>query len=265
MSGVKKREKWREKVPEGGGKEVAGAGAAIDDGGGAPKLGSPGSSVKEFVFGKGSGTKGVGGFVKHGSSGEKFGGNISSYRDKLLSPGATGFLVKHAEKEDIVNGWKDYFYSMNLRDAQGAQEESDEEDTQMSRRMEGKPGHLKFSADEYSTWCLPWMNSLIIKVLGASFHTYLIRDRINRMWRPKDPLKLIPLSNVYYIVSFSNKEDKEYAFQEGPWMIEDHYLIVQQWRPNFNPWKAAFSAGLPPGLGFLMYHLSFTMLSRSDG
>ena len=21
-------------------------------------------------------------------------------------------------------------------------------------------------------------------------------------------------------------------------MIEDHYLLVQRWRPNFNPWKA---------------------------
>ncbi|KAI9119067.1 hypothetical protein K1719_009742 [Acacia pycnantha] len=57
------------------------------------------------------------------------------------------------------------------------------------------------------------------------------------MWRPKDPLKIIPLSNGYYIVSFSNKEHRDYAFQEGPWMIEDHYLIVQRWRPNFNPWK----------------------------
>ncbi|KAI9088987.1 hypothetical protein K1719_029266 [Acacia pycnantha] len=58
------------------------------------------------------------------------------------------------------------------------------------------------------------------------------------MWRPKDPLKLIPLSNGYYIVSFSNKEDRDYAFQEDPWMIEDHYLIVQRWRSNFNPWNA---------------------------
>ncbi|KAI9119913.1 hypothetical protein K1719_009302 [Acacia pycnantha] len=97
---------------------------------------------------------------------------------------------------------------------------------------------LKFTADEYAAWCLPWTNSLIIKVLGAHFPLYVIRDRINRMWRPKNPLKLIPLSNGYYIVSFSNKEDKEYAFQEGPWMIEDHYLIVQRWRPNFNPWNA---------------------------
>ncbi|KAI9097799.1 hypothetical protein K1719_025570 [Acacia pycnantha] len=110
--------------------------------------------------------------------------------------------------------------------------------------MEGKPGKLKFTAEEYSTWCLPWMNSLIIKVLGASFPTYVIRDRVNRMWRPKNPLKIIPLSNGYYIVSFSNKEDREYDFQEGPWMIEDHYLIVQRWRPNFNPWKADLTCNI---------------------
>ncbi|KAI9111318.1 hypothetical protein K1719_017730 [Acacia pycnantha] len=64
------------------------------------------------------------------------------------------------------------------------------------------------------------------------------------MWRPKNPLKIIPLSNGYYIVSFSNKADREYTFQEGPWMIEDHYLIVQRWRPNFNPWKADLTCNI---------------------
>ncbi|KAI9126968.1 hypothetical protein K1719_001527 [Acacia pycnantha] len=127
---------------------------------------------------------------------------------------------------------------MNAEDTQCDPKEAEEEDEQTAQRMEGRPGALKFTAEEYTAWCLPWMNSLIIKVLGANFPTYLIRDRINRMWRPKDPLKLIPLNNGYFIVSFSNREDKEYAFQEGPWMIDDHYLIVQRWRPNFNPWKA---------------------------
>ena len=94
------------------------------------------------------------------------------------------------------------------------------------------------SAEEYTSWCRPWMNSLIIKVLGAEFPKHIVTDRINRMWRPRDPLKVIPLSNGYYIASFTTREDRDYAFQEGPWMIEDHYLLVQRWRPNFNPWKA---------------------------
>ncbi|KAI9117938.1 hypothetical protein K1719_011080 [Acacia pycnantha] len=46
------------------------------------------------------------------------------------------------------------------------------------------------------------------------------------------------LGHEYYIVSFSSKEDHDYAYYEGPWMIDDHYLLVQRWRPNFNPRKA---------------------------
>ncbi|KAI9087302.1 hypothetical protein K1719_030772 [Acacia pycnantha] len=64
----------------------------------------------------------------------------------------------------------------------------------------------------------------------------------------------------YFIVSFSNKEDKEYAFQEGPWMIEDHYLIVQRWRPNFNPWKADMQCNIAawirlPDVPFEFYNI----------
>ncbi|KAI9085041.1 hypothetical protein K1719_033033 [Acacia pycnantha] len=110
-------------------------------------------------------------------------------------------------------------------------------DEEEESRLDGSHSKLSFYAEEYTAWCLPWMNSLIIKVMGAKFPTYVIRGRINRMWRPKDPLKLIPISNGYYVVSFSNKEDKEYAFQEGPWMIE---IIIDSaaMAPNFNPGKA---------------------------
>lgn len=91
-----------------------------------------------------------------------------------------------------MQGWKDYFHKMNEKESHGDLEESDEEENHMTRRMEGKPAKLCFTAEEYSAWCLPSMNSLIIKVLGASFPTYVICDRINRMWRPKDALKLFP-------------------------------------------------------------------------
>lgn len=47
----------------------------------------------------------------------------------------------------------------------------------------------------------------------------------------------MPLNNEYFIVSFSYAEDQDYALQEGNWMTIDHYLLVQRWRPNFNPWN----------------------------
>ncbi|KAI9125222.1 hypothetical protein K1719_003838 [Acacia pycnantha] len=126
----------------------------------------------------------------------KSGSSSLSYRDKLLSPGCAGFLMKHSEEDDIMKGWKDYFHRMNEKDVGGVSEGTEEDDDKTEGRLEGRTGVLKFTAEEYTTWCLPWRNSLTIKVLGASFPTYLIRDRINH-----------------------------------------HYLIVQRWQPNFNPWK----------------------------
>ncbi|KAI9122711.1 hypothetical protein K1719_006551 [Acacia pycnantha] len=61
---------------------------------------------------------------------------------------------------------------------------------------------------------------------------------MERMWAAKGPLRVTPLSNGYFLVSFSSTEDRDHALQEGPWMIADHYVLVQRWRPNFNPWKA---------------------------
>ena len=79
------------------------------------------------------------------------------------------------------------------------------------------------------------MNSLIIKLLGSSVPKQMLFDRVKRMWKPQQPMKIMPLSNDYYIVVFTDRQDRDYAFQEGPWMIDDHYLLVQKWRPNFNP------------------------------
>ncbi|KAI9091212.1 hypothetical protein K1719_028276 [Acacia pycnantha] len=232
------REGDRKQRAESGGKEGSGGGDGEGDGGSPSSKGKQQGGGLSFASGRVDEklkSKVVG--PTESGSRVQSGPSTLSYRGKLLSPGCAGSLVKHSEEDDIMQGWKDYFHKMNEKDVSCDLEESEKEETQEARRLEGKPGTLKFSAEEYSAWCLPWMNSLIIKVLGASFPTYIIWDRINGMWRPRDPLKLIPLNNEYYIVSFSNKEDKEYAFQEGPWMIEDHYLIVQRWRPNFNPWK----------------------------
>ena len=73
--------------------------------------------------------------------------------------------------------------------------------------------------------------------MGKTFGVGFMRQRMERMWGHKT-IRATPLNNGYYIVSFSSKEDRDFAMQEGPWMIGDHYLLAQRWRPNFNPWKA---------------------------
>ncbi|KAI9085500.1 hypothetical protein K1719_032567 [Acacia pycnantha] len=161
-----------------------------------------------------------------------------SYKEKLLSPGDLGFLVNNAEADDIVSGWKGFFTKRNaeLENMDGVANLEREED-EAGEEISQFPV-LSVTEEQYTTWCKPWMNSLIIKVLGLSVPKHVLFDRVRRMWKPKQPLKVVPLSNEYYIVSFSSKEDRDYALYEGPWMLDDHYLLVQRWRPNFNPWRA---------------------------
>ncbi|KAI9112910.1 hypothetical protein K1719_016024 [Acacia pycnantha] len=197
------RERRRGKGRESGGTEGSRGGDGGGDGGKASTLGGDG---KGFSFGCVDKSKTDGRGVKKGNSPSQQNGSSSfSYRDKLLAPGCGGFLVNHSEEDDIVKGWRYYFHKMNGKEPRRDVEESDEENNPMEARLEGKPERLSFSAEEYMTWCLPWMNSLTSK-----------------SWEQV------------------SQQDREYAFQEGPWMIEDHYLIVQRWRPNFNPWKADF-------------------------
>lgn len=162
-----------------------------------------------------------------------------SYKEKLLTVSGAGYLMNHDEEEDIVNGWRTLFARknaevMNEKEGQDGSDHAEIED----ECSKGKYPELVVTADQYKTWCKPWMNSLIIKLLGSSIPKQMLIDRVKRMWKPQKPLKIMPLSNDYYVVSFSERADRDYAFQEGPWMINDHYLLVQKWRPNFNPWKA---------------------------
>ncbi|KAI9071501.1 hypothetical protein K1719_046544 [Acacia pycnantha] len=191
-----------------------------------------------FVFGRTDSS----GPSKVGAEKEKAQGtghSISlSYKENLLSPGSLGYLVTHAEEEDIVSGWRGYFAQKNaeMTTVNEEDEKAQEEDVRVGLPS-GYPV-LSVTSEQYTSWCRPWMNSLVIKLLGLSVPKHILIDRVRRMWRPQQPLKVVPLSNEYYIVSFSSMEDRDYAQYEGPWMIDDHYLLVQRWRPNFNPQRA---------------------------
>lgn len=80
-----------------------------------------------------------------------------------------------------------------------------------------------------------WRQSLIIKVMGKVVgYSYLLR-RLNAIWHPKAKMDLITLANNYFLVKFGSVMDYEFAKYGDPWMIMDHYLIVKEWRPNFDP------------------------------
>ncbi|XP_019178319.1 PREDICTED: uncharacterized protein LOC109173535 [Ipomoea nil] len=53
--------------------------------------------------------------------------------------------------------------------------------------------------------------------------------------RPKGSFEIVAIDNDYFLVKFGSKDDLDFAKFEGPWMILDHYLIVKEWEPNFDP------------------------------
>lgn len=84
----------------------------------------------------------------------------------------------------------------------------------------------------------PWRNSLIIKLVGRSIGYHYLLRRIQAMWRTQTEPTLIDVSNNFYVVKLQGREEYERALFDGPWMIGDHYLHVQKWRPNFRADKA---------------------------
>ncbi|RYR54467.1 hypothetical protein Ahy_A06g029749 [Arachis hypogaea] len=54
-------------------------------------------------------------------------------------------------------------------------------------------------------------------------------------WFRKEAIWVMDLEKGFFLVQFSCHEDYGYVLFEGPWMIADHYMLVQRWRPLFIP------------------------------
>lgn len=59
--------------------------------------------------------------------------------------------------------------------------------------------------------------------------------RLSKKWQIKGSLNLIDIGFSYYVARFTNVEDYEYVLTGGPWLIDDHYLTIRKWVPNFIP------------------------------
>ncbi|CAN1848774.1 hypothetical protein LINPERHAP1_LOCUS39061 [Linum perenne] len=117
---------------------------------------------------------------------------------------------------------------------------------------------LQVSDSLKSKLCKPWTNTVVIRLLGKSIGYSYLCHRLNAMWRPVGSMHVVDIDKDCFIVKFSNEADYFKALTAGPWMILEHYLIVQQWDPCFR-----VSDSLPkkmvvwvrfPHLPILYYH-----------
>ncbi|CAN1815933.1 hypothetical protein LINPERHAP1_LOCUS27610, partial [Linum perenne] len=117
---------------------------------------------------------------------------------------------------------------------------------------------LSFSDSFKTKLCKPWTNSVIIRLMGKSIGYAYLCHRLRSMWKPAGSMHVVDIDRDCFIVKFSNEQDYFQALTGGPWMILEHYLVVQQWDPSFR-----VSGKLPakmvvwvrfPHLPILLYH-----------
>ncbi|KAJ8762475.1 hypothetical protein K2173_007914 [Erythroxylum novogranatense] len=116
-----------------------------------------------------------------------------------------------------------------------------EEDIRMIDFSNSLCPKILFSDAELETLCQNWRSAIIIKVMGRTVGYVTLRRCLLQIWNPKGELELIDLPNDYFIVKFSNKEDRDFTMFEGPWMVQGHCLLVQEWTPAFHPLEAKVS------------------------
>ncbi|KAJ1382865.1 hypothetical protein SESBI_43849 [Sesbania bispinosa] len=114
----------------------------------------------------------------------------------------------------------------------------DLEDTKKTENL-GKTFNLNptvnVALEEYKQWCSPWKFSLIVRLMGRRVGFRMMSMKLKYLWAKNGDIRVMDISEDFYLVRFSNEGDYKHALFEGPWLIADHYLLVQRWRPFFTP------------------------------
>lgn len=96
---------------------------------------------------------------------------------------------------------------------------------------------LEFTEEEKQRFERKWSRSLIVKFLGGNIGYMQLRRRVSVLLGKSGKIDLMDIGNGYHIVFFQSMEDYYFALEGGPWIIQSHYLTVQTWKRNFNPWN----------------------------
>ncbi|XP_030923431.1 uncharacterized protein LOC115950365 [Quercus lobata] len=97
---------------------------------------------------------------------------------------------------------------------------------------------VSFSKDFKQHIRNPWFKAFIVKLYGRSVGFNFLHNRLLAMWKPAGRLDCVNLSNGFFLIRLSLKEDYENILKRGPWFIGEHFLSIRPWEPNFRPASA---------------------------
>lgn len=94
---------------------------------------------------------------------------------------------------------------------------------------------VSISDDRLKELCRPWKDALVVTLVGRNTNLNMMRDRLVRLLR-SDNFEIVDLPNNHFVFKSGDKTLCKKLLFEGPWVIQGHYLAVQRWSPNFNPY-----------------------------
>ncbi|KAJ1403148.1 hypothetical protein SESBI_27555 [Sesbania bispinosa] len=144
-----------------------------------------------------------------------------SYRDKVMETDSSFEL----QPEEIVRMvTEELFPDMDISNS------NDHGD------MEFNPNpNVHVELEEYENWCSPWKYSLIVRLMGKRVGLRFISMKLKHLWAKIGDVRVMDASEDFFLVKFFDEGDYKHTLFEGPWLIADHYLLVQHWRPLFDP------------------------------
>ncbi|KAJ4823503.1 hypothetical protein Tsubulata_050317 [Turnera subulata] len=79
----------------------------------------------------------------------------------------------------------------------------------------------------------PWENGVVVKLLGREIGYRALQSKIQTLWKPAGPFRIIDLEGNFYIIRFLDSRDYIHALTGGSWAIYGHALCVQPWCREF--------------------------------
>ncbi|KAI9112269.1 hypothetical protein K1719_016792 [Acacia pycnantha] len=95
-----------------------------------------------------------------------------------------------------------------------------------------------FEEKEKERLLKPFGRTLVVKLLGRQPSYSFMIKKLRQLWERKGSIDIFDLQNEFYLVNFQQVEDYMEALTGGPWVINDAYLNVARWKPDFNPQNA---------------------------
>lgn len=94
---------------------------------------------------------------------------------------------------------------------------------------------ILLSKEEKQRLRRPWKHALIIKMFDSKIGYMSLMKRLKKKWELTGGLILTDIGHDYFIARFSNIGDYNHVLTQGPWMLDDNYLTIRKWVPNFIP------------------------------